>query len=197
MSSETMYRILVSTVFVLLLTISLYVGIELTSNDNVTVNADTDNIDVNNNEEEDPKVDVYTEEIGGDEDHINVVVKYVDIYSECGHSTQNMEQYYDVEMGSVKKDVVRKHEEYSLLEESGNILIFQRVHSKKCANHFLVKVEDDKLKVYRVSADTYELYQVTDIEPTLLREDMLAVLEKGIYANSLEELFMLLEDIES
>lgn len=203
MKTDTMYRVLVGTVFVLLITLVLYVGTNIVNNeDKLTEEANNNNVVVDNK-----NIDIYNEDYDEDndegkdeenEDRINVIAKYVDIYSECEHEMDTSEQYYNSTLNKVKDVARKKHQEYALSEESGNILVFERVYKGKCPNHFLVKIEESTLSIYRVNLDgEYELYQQTEIASEFLREGLTEKLKDGIYVDGLSELFVLLEDIES
>ena len=201
MNTDTMYRVLVGTVFALLITLVLYVGTKLVdSKDKMVEEAKVQDVVVDNknvsvyNEEQDTK----KEKEDNEEDRINVIAKYVDIYSECDHEMDISEQYYNSTLDTVRNIAKEKHQEYSLSEESGNILVFERVYKGKCPNHFLVKIEENNLCIYRINLEgEYEIYQQTEIAAEFLREGLTEKLKDGVYVNGLSELFVLLEDIES
>lgn len=194
MKTDTMYRILVGTVFVLLITLVLYIGVNITEKknqqsdiaNNQEIEVDNKNVKVNNEAES-----------SNSEELVNVVAKYIDIYSECKHEMNTSEQYYNTTIKDVKNQIRINHSEYALSEESGNILVFERVYEGKCPNHFLVKLEDKNLCIYRINHQgEFELYQKSEIAAEFLREDLQEQLAEGMYANSLSELFVLIEDIE-
>ena len=201
MNTDTMYRVLVGTVFALLITLVLYVGTKLVdSKDKMVEEAKVQDVVVDNknvsvyNEEQDTK----KEKEDNEEDRINVIAKYVDIYSECDHEMDISEQYYNSTLDTVRNIAKEIHQEYSLSEESGNILVFERVYKGKCPNHFLVKIEENNLCIYRINLEgEYEIYQQTEIAAEFLREGLTEKLKDGVYVNGLSELFVLLEDIES
>lgn len=201
MKTDTMYRVLVGTVFALLVTLVLYVGINFVGNEEKPVEEAknnelvVDNKDVSVYREDDDDSD---DDEDDEDDRINVIAKYVDIYSECEHEMDTSEQYYNSTLNTVKDIARDNHQEYSLSEESGNILVFERVYKGKCPNHFLVKIEENNLCIYRINLEgEYELYQHTEIAAEFLREGLQEKLNDGIYVNGLSELFVLLEDIES
>ena len=203
MKTDTMYRVLVGTVFVLLVTLVLYVGINIVGKEeNRTEEAKNNELVVDNkdvivnHDGNDGSENGYNED--EEQDRINVIAKYVDIYSECEHEMDTSEQYYNSTLDTVKNIARDIHQEYSLSEESGNILVFERVYKGKCPNHFLVKIEESNLFIYRINLEgEYELYQQTEIAAEFLREGLQEKLKDGIYVNGLSELFVLLEDIES
>lgn len=195
MKADTMYRILVGTVFVLLITIVMYVGLNITEKKKEPTDiAKEPNQDVVVDNKD---VKIYNEPEEKKEEKINVVAKYIDIYSECPHELNTSEQYYNTTMDNVKNAARNNHPEYSLSEESGNILVFERSYKGKCPNHFLVKIEDKNLCIYKINATGgYDLYQKTEIASEFLREDLQKRLTAGVKVDGLSNLFMLLEDIE-
>jgi len=202
MKTDTMYRVLVGTGFALLITLVLYVGTKLVGDGDKPIEeaksqelvVDNKNVSIYNEEQdkEDNRQD------DDEEDRINVIAKYVDIYSECEHEMDISEQYYNSTLNTVRNIAKERHQEYSLAEESGNILVFERVYKGKCPNHFLVKIEENNLCIYRINLEgEYELYQETEIAAEFLREGLQEKLKDGVYVDGLSELFILLEDVES
>ena len=87
---------------------------------------------------------------------------------------------------------------YRLVGEQDGILIYQKVHTGKCMNHYKVILENDVVVIYRMSENgEFKPYQTTEITSTMLREGIKEQLEQGIIVDDIEELFLLMEDIES
>lgn len=195
MSNKALYRMLVGTVLVLVITIGLYVGMEIAEDKRENVIANTvienDVIEVTS-----PNVEVKPYE-----EQVTVVVKYVDIYSECGHELTELEQYDNTNTDKVIENIRSKHKEYSLVENKSNILIFQKKYDCFCKDHFLVKIEDEnknEIVIYKVDDNgNYVMHELRKVELQYLRETLLSQLKIGIYANGYENLLMILEDIES
>ena len=187
---------LVGTVFVLIITIGLYVGTEIAEERNLNnISNDVGSTDIIGVVS--PSVDVapYTEE------KITVVVKYVDIYGECEHENIQFEQYDNTTVDEVVKKVKKQHQDYSFMENKYNILIFQKNYKHICENHFLIKQEDEsksEISIYKSNKQgEYILYETREVELDYLRESLLQQLKDGIYADGYEQLNMILEDIES
>ena len=193
MSSENMYRILVATVFVLFMVVGIYIGVELSGKDEFK---DKEPITVSNTD----IVTVYDEEIENIVEEVldEVKVKYTDVYPECGHNFESEEHYEFTTKAKVREEIQKKDIGYKLLGEQEGILIYEKVHSGKCMNHYKVIIENDVVAIYRMSRNNeFEPYQTTEITSNMLREGIKEKLLQGIIVDNVEELFLLMEDIES
>lgn len=191
MSSETMYRLLVITVFILLVTVGLYIGVTYNQNNKKeTIVSSTDDVKIYETEAK--------KEDEEDEELIDVSVNYVDIYSECGHEFENSKKEKKTKVEDVKNKIEQSGTKYTLVGEQDNVLVFERIHSGKCTNHYKVLLGNDNVVVYRINEKgEYSLYQETDIIKNMIREDLIERLQEGIFIDGVEELFILMEDIES
>lgn len=194
MSSKSMYRVLIVTVLMMLMVIGIYIGVEITDND---VKEFENNIIASNMD----AVKIYDDEaeIISEEDKImDVDIKYTDIYPDCGHNIESIEHESSTSKSKVKKSVEEKDLGYRLIGEQEGILIYQKVHTGKCMNHYKVILENDVVEIYRINKlGEYELYQTTEITSNMLRDGIKEQLEKGIEVDDIEELLLLMEDIES
>ena len=194
MKIENMYRILVATVFVLLMTVGIYIGVEITDNDNEQNNQDvivsnTDNIKIY-----DEQADIIHQE----DNIIDVNVKFTDVYPDCGHNIESEECQQSTTKSKVKEEIENKDLGYKLIGEQDGILIYQKVHTGKCMNHYKVILENDVVAIYRIGkAGEFEPYQITEITSNMLREGIKEQLKIGIEVDDIEELLLLMEDIES
>lgn len=191
MENRIMYKVLMVTVFILLLVVGIYIGMS------VFDDKEQKNIVASNTEE----VEVYdeNEQSGVDEEKVmDVYINYTDVYPECGHSIESKEHEENMKMSDVKKSVETKDIGYRLIGEEDGVLIYQKVHTGKCRNHFKVVLENNIVVVYRIGETAeYEPYQETEITSEMLREGISTQLEEGIEVDDLEELLLLLEDIGS
>ena len=188
-----MYRILVVTVFVLLMSIGIYIGLDISdkkeSKNKEVVVSNTDNVKI---------YDENAVDLTPEEEITDVDVKFTDIYPDCGHSIEQKEHYSGTTKEKVKKEIEEKDVTYKLVGEKDGILLYEKVHIGKCMNHYKVILEDNVVKIYRINEEgEYKLYQDTEITSTMLREGILDQLEDGIFVDDIEELFLLMEDIES
>lgn len=195
MSNKTLYTMLVGIIFVLVITIGLCIGMEIAEERNANL--------AKNNIAQDEVVEVSSPnvEVQPYEELTTVVVKYVDIYSECGHETVKLEQYDNTTADKIIKDVKANHSDYSLMENKSNILIFQKKYDCLCREHFLIKLDlenENQIVIYKVDEKgQFTLYETREVEVQYLRETLLTQLKDGMYADSMEALLMILEDIES
>ena len=191
MENKIMYKVLIVTVFILLMVVGIYIGMSIFDN------KEQKNIVASNTEE----VEVYeeNEQSGVDEEKVmDVYINYTDVYPACGHSIESKEHEENMKMSDVKKSVESKDTGYRLIGEEDGVLIYQKVHTGKCRNHFKVLLENNLVVIYRMGENSeFELYQETEITYEMLREGIANQLEEGIEVDDLEELLLLLEDIGS
>jgi len=194
MENKNMYRILVATILVLLMTVGIYIGVEISDDD--TKADEQQNVIVSNTD----AIQIYDEEaeIYEKEEVEDVDVKFTDVYPDCGHNIESEEHQSDTTKEKVKKEIEEKDLGYKLVGEQDGILLYQKVHTGKCMNHYKVTLENDLVTIYRMSENgEFELYQTTEITSSMLREGIKEQLEAGIEVDDIEELFLLMEDIES
>ena len=194
MENKMLYRLLVAVIFILLMTIGIYLGLEIT--DKAMENKEEQLVQVTNTEIKD--IQVYKEDGTKEEVLEEVKIKLTEIYPECGHNIDSDETYTDVSKEEMKRQIADRDITYRLVGEEGNILIFQRVHEGKCMNHYKVCLEKDVVTIYRMSeTGEFVLYQATEVTSAMLREGIKEKLEQGILVDDMEELFLLMEDLES
>jgi len=197
MKTENMYRVLVATIFVLLMTVGIYIGVEITDKDNEKLKTNKNSeITVSNTD----SVKVYDEqaEIIQEEQITDVNVKFTDVYPDCGHSIESEEHQSETTKNKVKEEIEEKDLGYRLVGEQEGILIYQKVHTGKCMNHYKVILENELVNIYRIGKlGEFELYQTTEITSNMLRDGIKEQLQSGIEVDDIEELFLLMEDIES
>ena len=130
MRSESLYRILVATIFVLLMVVGIYIGIELTEKADKLDEADQVDLVVSNTsaikvDEEQGVTLVQEEEI------VDVDIKFVDVYPECGHNIESKEHQENTTKDELKREIENKDLGYRLIGEEEGILIYQKVNFKK------------------------------------------------------------------
>lgn len=194
MENKTMYRILVGAIFVLLMVVGIYLGMEFYEKDEVEkiIESNTEPVEIYIDEENEEEQDELEEKL------TDVDVKFVDVYPDCGHTIENIEH----QENALKKDIMMYIEEkdigYKLLREEEGLIIYEKVHLGKCRNHYKVMLENDVVVIYRIGeSGDYEEYQITEITKETVREGISEQLEEGIEVDELEELLLLIEDIES
>ncbi len=196
MKTENMYRILVATIFVLFMTVGIYIGVEIGDNKEGQEEIKSPDVVVSNTD----SIYIYDEqaEIIDEEEIIDVDVKFTDVYPDCGHSIDSVEHQNATTKTKVKEEIKEKDLGYRLIGEQEGVLLYQKVHSGKCMNHYKVILENDLVNIYRMGKTAeFELYQTTDITSDMLRLGIKEQLEAGIEVDDIEELILLMEDIES
>lgn len=194
MKSENMYRVLIATIFVLLMTVGIYIGVEITdddtkANEQQVIESNTDAIQI---------YDEQAEVKEAEEVLVNVDVKFTDVYPDCGHNIESEEHQKDTTKEKVIKEIEDKDLGYRLIGEQDGMLLYQKVHTGKCMNHYKVIIQEDVVVIYRINeSGEFEPYQTTEITTSMLREGIKEQLEAGIVVDDIEELFLLMEDIES
>ena len=193
MRTETLYKILFGIYLVIFFVVGIYIGVEISKEEqDKDVIASVDNKKVN------ISVEPYEEEEKQDEPLIDVMVKYTDVYPDCGHTIDSEENYENTTIEDMKQEIEQRDLGYRLIGIEDGILIYQKVHSGKCLNHYKVIFEEGTVKIYRNNLEgEYEYYQDTEITIETIREGIREKLKEGIIVDDIEELLLLIEDIES
>lgn len=197
MRLETKYRLLVISMFVILLMFGIYIGFNMGNNKSYTEVAETV---INNNTDEDDQVSIYTEnEISNTYD---IEVVYEDEYTLCNHIIDSSEIIYNTTIEAVKEAELKKQREndleYEIMEESKERIVYHRTSAQNCPNHFEVKLEDGIIVIYNIVNDSVNtVYNTIDVPQELISPEMLEELNVGIEASSKEELNLIIEDLES
>ncbi len=195
---KKLYQLFVVVTMLVLLTGGILIGITVSKDDNDHAEVEEFDIEeVSNENVEISKVEIYEEELTQD-----VEIVYVDIYKDCNHASESRSNEYGVDIDKVKERELNKIEkdksQYKLVQDTGGVLMFEKQYDCKCGNHYLLKFENDIVVIFRYSEKgEYIKYQETDILKEGLRPDLAFRLEEGIEAETLEELYMFLEELES
>ena len=193
-----LYQLFVIVVMLVLLTGGILIGLFISKDDNMIGENDTS---IETEEVSNKEVEIYNmEENNSKEEDVEIV--YVDIYKDCNHVSENRSNEYGVNIEEIKQrelDKIEKEKsEYKLVKDADGILMFERTYNGKCPNHYMLKFDNDNVVIYKcLEEDKYEKYQETEIKKDSIRPDLVYRLEEGVEAETLEELYMLLEDLES
>ena len=194
-----LYQLFVVVSMLVLLTGGILIGLVVSKDDNTVEEIEGSSVqEVSNDDVELSDVEVYEEE----DKYQDVEIVYVDIYKDCNHASENRSNEYGVDIDEIRQRELDKIEEekseYKLVQDSDGILMFEKEHKCKCANHYMLKFENDIVVIFRYSEEgEYVKYQETDIMKEGLRPDLAFRLEEGIEAETVEELYMFLEELES
>ncbi len=195
MRIETKYRILVISMFVVLLMFGVYIGFNVGKGNSANELAES----VMNKNTED-EVSIYTESKA--EEKYDIELVYEEEYTLCGHKIDNSEIISNTTLEELKEKEIAKQKEseneYEILEESNERLVFYKKVDQNCPNHFNVKLENGIVVVYsRVNDTVSTVYQKIDIPQDLISPEMIEELNVGIKVDSKEDLNLIIEDLES
>lgn len=193
MRYKTMYRFLVVTVFILLMSLGIYIGAKYMD---MTDNKKSEEVSTAKKE----NVNIYKDEVKEEtkEETKDVSINFVDIYSDCGHLITTSRKERNTTKENIINELKNKNSEYSLAGEQDNVLIFEKTYKGKCHNHYKVKLENNEIVIYKIGdSGGYELYQSSGVLKETIREDLITALIDGIEAYGIEELYIIMEDIES
>ncbi len=193
-----LYQLFVIVFMLVLLTGGILIGIAFSKSDEVEISKEL--IEEVVEEVKSEEVIVYEDEYKEKIQDVEIV--YVDIYNDCNHASERRSNEYGININEVKQrelDKIEKQQSgYKLTKDSDGILMFEKIHDCKCENHYMLKLENDIVVIFRYSqTGEYEKYQETDIHKDIIRPDLLFRLEDGIEAETVEELYMFLEELES
>ncbi len=192
MRTRTLYKILLGVSLVLFFVVGMYIGVEISKEE------EQKDVIASTNKKVNIAVEPYVEETEQEEPLIDVVIKYTDVYPDCGHTIDSEENYENTTLEDMKHEVDERDLGYRLIGIEDGILIYQKVHNGKCLNHYKVIFEESTVKIYRINlAGEYEFYQDTEITIETIREGIREKLKEGIIVDDIEELLLLIEDIES
>ena len=185
------YRIFLIIILGVLLSLGIFIGLNIYGDDE-----ESNTVSVVNKE----NVDVYVEPYKEDGLIEDIEVIYVDIYKDCNHIIQKKYYMY----GKTLEDVKIYEEEtldsngYVLVKSSDGVLMYEKDYYCKCPNHYVLKMDDDKVVIYRYADNNeYVKYKDTGILVESLKPDIKAQLMLGIETETTEELYMIIEDMES
>ncbi len=192
-NSKFEYQILIISVFLVLMVTGIYIGIQASKPKEKSEEIEkTEAVSTR-------EVIIYNESDKKDKLE-DVEIIYVDIYKECNHVFQNKVIEYGSVFNEVKAIESKKAKEsgYKVVKESDGILMFEREIPIKCSDHYIIKLKEEKVLIYNIKKDgKYGIYQETDIHEASLREDYIIKLKEGIEVDTAEELYMIIEDMES
>lgn len=193
-----LYQVFVAVVMLVLLTAGILIGLAVSKSD-IEEEKETAEVVEKVEEVSNKNVELYNKVY---EEKQDIEIIYVDIYNECDHKEENKSNEYGANFEEVKKRELDKIEKdksgYRLVQDSNGILMFEKEYNCKCSNHYMLKYDGDIVAIYRYNeAGEYEKYQDTDIPKESLRPDLAYRLIDGIEAETVEELYMFLEELES
>lgn len=151
------------------------------------------NINVESNNVIEPTSN-YSDEIKLSHDAKCIMKKY---YSLCGHEEVREIELPNEMVNMTKKELSLNYPEWKIIEFSKDRVIISCEEEKACNEHFLVKLDDNIVDVYKMDNNKeYNLYKDTDISSEYLSETDVNLLKEGIYVYGISKLNKILEDYE-
>ncbi len=198
-NNKTKYKIFVVILMIFILTFGIFVGLSITYNNSVS--DDLTSYTPDDMEEDLKKFTNEQAEIVNSKTH-DIEITYIDNYTICNEQIKTSNMVYSTTLEDLKKEEEikqgRENKHYDLIDESNDKLVYSRDINENCPNHFCVKLENGKVNIYNVvNKDVNTMYKSVDIAEELIRSELIEELTKGIFANSKEELNLIIEDIES
>ena len=194
-----LYRASIVMLCVILAVLGIYIGLQIFEN-----NMKQDAVDVVNNsenKEQEKEVEIYMPVVTKTYD---IELIYEDYYELCKESIINKNIIYGVTLDELKKSEIEKQEkrgeESEIVEENNERLVFKKTIKKYCPNHFMLTLsnEQNEVVIYSVEDDDIKsVYKTIDIYKNTLRDELVEELENGIEVDSVKELNLIIEDIES
>lgn len=118
-------------------------------------------------------------------------------YDECGHFKFEYKELPNELMNLSKQEVEDYYEEYEVEEFEDNTLILSKEINGLCNDHFLLKLQDEHIEIYKLNSDgSYSLHQTTEITKEYLPAEDIEKLEEGIYIYGEGMINASLEDFE-
>lgn len=133
----------------------------------------------------------------------DITVVYEDNYTVCKEDVTKSKVEYGTTIDKVKADEKKYQEEkgleYNIKSESENKIVYSRILSGNCPNHFKIILEDNKINIYSIQGENKNTLYMTldDVNIDNLRDELKKMVKKGTYINSREELNSFIEDLES
>lgn len=119
-------------------------------------------------------------------------------YDECGHFEF---EYEDLpkELINLNKQEIDDYynDEFEVEEFNNNTLILSKEINGFCNEHFVLKLNDENIDVYKLNTDgSYSLYKATEISKEYLPAHDIQKLEEGLYVYGEGKINASLEDFE-
>lgn len=118
-------------------------------------------------------------------------------YDECGHFSFQYAELPIELINMTKSQVEELYDEWDVEEFSANSLILCQEVNSVCDEHFLVKLGENNVEIFRVgNGASLSLYKETDISKEYLTSEDIQTLEEGIMVYGTGKLNSVIEDFE-
>ena len=130
---------------------------------------------------------------------LDIEVTYVDEYTKCSHTVISKVNVFGTTIEKLKTKLSQDNQkkEYKLVEETETTLKYRKVINGYCPDHYLVKIEEKSVVIYKLDESSKIEYQRLTTPIEKLDDTLLSQLENGIELDSKEKLYSLIEAIES
>lgn len=116
----------------------------------------------------------------------------------CGHTKTNKMSIPIEMVNYTEEEVKKKYTGWQIEKFMQNELVLSKDIEAKCENHYVLKIEDEKLKIYNeVTADKLNFVDEIDIELALIPSIEINDLQEGIRVYGEEELNELIANYTS
>lgn len=122
-----------------------------------------------------------------------VLKKY---YNECGHFKINYSELPKEIINLTKEEVEKLYSDWNLEKFSSNEIVLSKEFEENCDEHFILKLGEDNIEVYKDLNSGEELYKSTNISKDYLTSMDIEKLEEGIYVYGTCNLNSAIEDFE-
>lgn len=206
--NKKMYRALLFSFVLMLFTVGIGLGVKY--GDDQIKNSSVDNIDEKDNKEDNGKsnnidniniynnesiktnVDIYDVSIYENKEDIEV--NLIENYLLCHEEITQTFMEYNTNLDILKE----KYKDYNIVSEDNNILVLEKTINTNCPHHYLVKILNEYVVVYQVISDSKtDIYKNTEIHINTIRDEIKEELKKGVYVEGIEELYNLIEELDS
>lgn len=116
-------------------------------------------------------------------------------YSLCSH-----EDYTEdiIVSTSIDKALEEISSDYEIESKSEKSAIVSKKNHGYCLNHYLVKINDEKVVIFKlIDKENMEIYSILDVPINILRDDVLEDLKKGIEVYGMDKLNEIIQELES
>lgn len=192
--------LIIGLMLIVAFSVSYYIsmGIEDETNSFSKIN---DNLKIPDSLKEIKEVEASSEEnedkTAGEDDFIlneNYKVKYITLFTICGHRIEREIDLPSVFIGLNEKEFMEKNTGWDLIEINYNTITLKRDIDTYCPQHFIIGLDGPYIAIYVYNEDGERiLKERTDISIDTLTPEDQAILDSGIVADTEDDLEQKLE----
>ncbi len=130
----------------------------------------------------------------------DIEVTYINYYTKCNHTVVSKINIFGTTIEDLKKKLQEDNETkgYKLVGETKDTLTYKKSLNQYCPDHYLVILEEDEVVIYMTASEGVKVeYQTLTTPVSKINEELLEKLKEGIKIDSRNDLYALLEEIES